>query len=239
MIRFLLPLLALALVGCGGGSRSVDSWPSRPKTVKVQWFGHQSFLITSSLGTRILTNPFAPGSVPHSFPRGIQPEVLLISQERRDSNFVQGIENFPTTFRSSVGMGSHTAFGIRFLGLPVFPEGSERDIGLMNLVFSWTFDGIRFCFAGDVPRALEPDEISRIGAVDVLFLPVGGRAGESVRRSLLAGLRPRMIIPMGRTGAVSAFLSEFPTTFSTGSPAVLLNAATLPATPTAIALGNP
>ena len=237
MIRLLLSLMVVFLCGCGGGGGTPDSWTSRPKTVKVQWFGNQCFLITSPLGTRILTNPFAPGSVPHTFPRGIEPEVLLISHERRDANFTQAIENFPTTLRSSVGMGSHTAFGIRFLGTPTFPKGNDREIGLMNLVFSWTLDGMRFCFPGDLPRPLEPSEISRIGAVDILFLPTGVRA--DVRQSLLTGLRPRIIIPMGRTGSVQSFLSGFPQTFPTGSTTLLLNAATLPAVPTALALGNP
>jgi len=225
------------LAGCGGGSSAPSMRP--PRTAKLQWLGHQSFLLTSSLGTKILTNPYAPGSVPHSFPPNIRPDVLLISNEVRTANNDGAVENFPTVFRSSVGKGINNAAGTRIRGTPTYPNPSSPDSVRMNLVFSWITDGMKFCFLGDIPSSLPPDEAALIGQVDVLFLPVGGRLGAADRDVVLGQLRPRLIIPMGSRGAVEAWAAGFGRVHRPGTGYVLLNREALPVEYVGIVLSPP
>ncbi|MGB7570266.1 MAG: MBL fold metallo-hydrolase, partial [Methanothrix sp.] len=64
--------------------------------------------------------------------------------------------------------------------------------------FCFQFDGIRICHLGDLGHILSPSQISEIGPVDLLFLPVGGRytidskgADEVMRQ-----IHPALVVPM-------------------------------------------
>jgi L-ascorbate metabolism protein UlaG (beta-lactamase superfamily) len=229
--------LVAVLAGCGGGGR--DGVPQSPRTVRLEWIGHQSFLLRSSLGTKILTNPFTPGSVPHAFPKNLTPDVLLISHEKREANHTAEIENFPVVLRSSVGMGSHGTRGIPIRGTATFPDPANPDILDMNLVFTWSLDGMKFCFPGDLAAPLGEEDRARIAPVDVLFLPVGGRLGAAGREALVRQVTPRLIIPMGSDAAIASWAGGFPRVHRPGGKSILLNANALPVEPVAIVFAKP
>jgi L-ascorbate metabolism protein UlaG (beta-lactamase superfamily) len=228
--------LVVVLAGCGGGR---DFAPQSPRTVRLEWIGHQSFLLRSSIGTKILTNPFTPGSVPHAFPKNPAPDVLLISHEKREANHTGEIENFPVVLRSSVGMGSHSAGGIPFRGTATFPDPANPDILGMNLVFTWSVDGMKFCFPGDLAAPLDAADVARIAPVDILFLPVGGKLGPDGREALIRQVTPRLIIPMGPDAAIASWAAGFPRVHRPGGKSVLLNASALPGQPVAIVFSKP
>ncbi|MFZ4683815.1 MAG: MBL fold metallo-hydrolase, partial [Terrimicrobiaceae bacterium] len=91
----------LALAGCGGGGQ-VSPNGARPRQVRVDWLGHESFLFTSSLGTKILTNPYEAGATGRSFPSGLRPHIVLVSSEEPEANNVDALDNSPTIFRGAV-----------------------------------------------------------------------------------------------------------------------------------------
>ncbi len=237
MFRLLLPALAsLFLIGCAGPA-PVDT-PLRPKTSRLDWLGHQSFMLTTSLGTKILTNPFAPGVSSRSVPKNLTPSVVLITHEKREANNTDVFENAPVVFRGAVGMGSNNAAGTRIRGTPTFPNPSAPEVVGMNLVFSWTSDGIRFCFLGDVPSPLPPAEAMQIGSVDVLFLPVDGRLGPAGRNAIIAQLRPKVIIPMGSSPAIASWAAGFSKVHRLEGHSVLLNKLALPGETTALVFSH-
>lgn len=187
----------MLMAGCGGGAR-VSSEGAAERQARVEWLGNQSFRITSSIGTSIVTNPFAPGTGGRTLPANLRPDIVLISQENRESNYIDGFDNSPTIFRGSVGMGVNNSTGIRIRGVPTYQNPDQEMVIGMNLVFVWAMDGVRFCFLGSLPNALTPLQASEIGPVDVLFVPVGGSLSPSARESVISQLRPRVVIPMGR-----------------------------------------
>lgn len=197
---FLLCAFVVLAVGCGG--RTPPSAESA-RQVRVEWLGNMAFSITGSLGTEILTNPFAPGTTSHPQPRGLRPHVLLVSHERSDANYVDISTGTPRIFRGSVGVGPNNAAGLRINGVAVHPEGTEADPLGLNVVYTWAMDGVRFCFAGAIPRALTSREVASIGTVDVLFLPIGQPAGlsDATRNEIVRQLRPKVVIPMAHTTA--------------------------------------
>ena len=224
-------LICAALAGCGGGEMtSSSSAPARARQVRVDWLGHESFLFTSSLGTKILTNPFGSGTGGRSFPKNLRPDILLVSSERPDSNNVDAVENSPTTFRGAVGMGPNNASGITIRGIPTFRNPDHETPEDMNLAFTWRLDGVRFCFLGNIERALTPAEAQQIGMIDVLFLPVGVPAGLSneERRIIVGQLQPRVIVPMGRAAEFSGFASGFPAIHRLAGNSVLLSQDVIP-----------
>lgn len=224
--------LGLALLaGCSGMGPAPSSPGVKPRTARVTWLGNQCFLITSSLGTGILVNPFAPGTNGRKLPGNLSPDVLLVTHERRDANYDSAVENYPATFRGSVGIGLNNSGGIRIRGTPTGSPG-----GSMNLVFSWNLDGMKVCFPGDLAAPLSASDLAQIGRVDVLFLPVSGKLGPAGRDQLVAQLQPRVIIPMGSVPAVDAWAAAFGNSHHIGGSSVLLNQYTLPAKPIALVL---
>jgi len=189
-----LPILLL-LASCGG--RSAEP-AGPPREVRIEWLGNQAFRISSSIGTSILTDPFADGMGGRSLPSPLKPDIVLISHERPEANNINAMDNQPVIFRGSVGTGVNNATGIRIRGIPTFRNPDVETVDRMNIVYSWQMDGIRFCFLGALENPLSSYQVSQLGTVDVLFLPVGGSLSESDRQTVVSQIRPRVIIPMGR-----------------------------------------
>ena len=76
-----------------------------------------------------------------------------------------------------------------------------------NTIFCFSMDGLRVCHFGDFRQdALRPEQRDAIGAVDVLFMPVGGgpTIGGAAAAELVRSLNPRLVVPMHyRTRAVN------------------------------------
>jgi len=233
-------MVCVVLTGCGGGESVAPSGlPARQ--VRVDWLGHESFLFRSSLGTKILTNPYESGTGGRSLPSGLRPDILLVSTEKPDANNVDAMDNSPVIFRGAVALGPNNATGIRIRGVPTYKIPGKEEVLGMNIVFSWTMDGVRFCFAGTIANPLSASEMSQIGAVDVLFLPVGIPAGltDADRQTIISQLRPRVIIPMGHAGEISGWAAGFSKVYRVPGSSVLLSREILPAEQTVVVLAPP
>ncbi len=193
---FFLAAAAVFLAGCGGNEVAPSSTDQRE--TRVEWLGNQCFRITSSIGTSILTDPFSSGAGGRTLPSPLKPDIILISHESSDANNSDAADNQPTVFRGSIGIGANNATGIRIHGIPTFRDPDKETPDGMNIVFVWQMDGMRFCFLGALLNQLSSAQVSQIGPVDVLFVPVGGSLSPSSRQTVLEQLRPRLVIPMGR-----------------------------------------
>lgn len=234
-----LALLALMLAGCGGGS--IQKTAGQPqRIVRVDWYGQQCFRIKSALGLALLTNPFAPGSTEFSPPKNLAPEVILISSEKPDANNVDLVDNTPHILRGSVGVGTNNVAGIHILGVPVFKRAETQDVDGMNVTYRWSMDGLKFCFLGQLDTLPAPADLSRIGKVDVLFLPVSGTdlTGPQ-RQQIIEQLHPRIIVPMGSLPAMNRFAGGYTSVYRLNGSAALLSRDALPAVPTVLLFRAP
>jgi hypothetical protein len=238
--RFLPAALAVLLAGCGG--RTIQQPEAGPqKLVRVDWFGHQCFRIRSTLGVSILTNPFAPGTVDFSQPKNLQPEIVLVTNEESDTNYIDMVDSTPHILRGSVGVGTNTARGIRIVGVPIYRDPDNPSITEgMTVAYRWTVDGLKFAFLGKLDRPLTDAEAAKIGRVDVLFLPAGGTDLTTAGRTqILEQLRPQVIVPMGTATAVNRMASGFTSVYRLREPAALLSRQALPPQPTVLVFRAP
>lgn len=226
--------LALVLAGCGGRIvPTPDAGPQR--LVRVDWYGYESFRIRTSLGLSILTNPFAAGTTEFSPVKGLEADVVLITDENSSRNYVDGIENNPRVFRGSVGVGANSAAGIRLLGVAVYGNAEQPDASEMSVMYRWASDGLKFAILGNLPAMPTAQELSRVGAVDILFLPLSGdKLTTSDRMEIIRILRPNLIIPMGSQTAMSRFAGGFASVHRLNGPAALLSRDSLPAQQTVL-----
>jgi len=90
--------------------------------------------------------------------------------------------------------GEYDAFGVNIKGFQLKKESTESFIKTIYLV---DFEGVRFCFLGHISEMLEATEMEGLEAIDVLFVPGGGKPfvsqGEAVK--LINQLAPKIVIP--------------------------------------------
>ena len=208
MHRILPLLLALLLLaGCGSRHRHhQEPAYTGPREVNIEWLGHGCFRVASSIGLSILTDPFNPETLPYPVKAGtVGADVILVTHEDDTANYTDLASGSPIIFRSTMARGVNRASGILVRGIQTSSESLSADTKL-NVAYTWSMDGIRFCDLGAIEDAVTPSEALQIGRVDVLFLPVGGPPDftEDKRRLTVDRLRPRVIVPMMYSTAFSS-----------------------------------
>jgi len=69
----------------------------------IEYFGHNFFQITSNKGTKIITDPIAPGMYPTPV---VTPHVVTVGREHPNHNYVELAQGNPVILR---GLGSYGA----------------------------------------------------------------------------------------------------------------------------------
>lgn len=163
--------------------------------MKLKWLGHSCFLITSETGLRIITDPYSTvGGINYS-PVNEAADVVTVSHDHRDHNNIAAVPGKPEVI---TGIGTKTAKGIQFKGIPSHHDKSRGKERGANTIFCFTVDGIRLCHLGDLGHALSQEEIAQIGNVDVLLIPIGGSftIDAKVASEIVDDLKPKVIAPM-------------------------------------------
>jgi L-ascorbate metabolism protein UlaG (beta-lactamase superfamily) len=179
--------------------------------MRIRWYGQSAFLITAEQA--VFIDPF--GAVDLLAERGLQfdyapiegvdADLLLVTHEHVDHNAVEVVGGSPEILRSMPGTFSAP------IGEVIGVASEHDDVAGTkrgpNTIFCFALDGLRLCHFGDFGQAeLRAEQQRAIGAVDVLFLPVGGGptvGGESAA-AIVRALRPRLVVPMHyRTDAVN------------------------------------
>jgi len=152
-------------------------------------------------------------------------DLLLITHEHVDHNGAEVVGGDPHTVRSTAGRFPTPVSEV----IAVASEHDDRagTVRGPNTIFVLELDGARVCHMGDFGQAaLRPEQREAIGAVDVLFVPVGGGptldAAGAAR--VVEELRPAVVVPMHyRTDAIDflepagAFLERYETTHTTAT----------------------
>ncbi|MGB5925781.1 MAG: MBL fold metallo-hydrolase [Dehalococcoidia bacterium] len=163
--------------------------------MKVKWLGHSCFLVTSKGGVRIVTDPYAVGGGIDYSPIKETADVVVVTHGHDDHNNVSAVQGKPEVVR---GDGTKTAKGIQFKGIATYHDASQGTQRGPNTVFCFTVDDISLCHLGDLGHVLSPGQVNEIGAVDILFIPVGGfyTIDAVVASQVCEQLKPRIAIPM-------------------------------------------
>jgi L-ascorbate metabolism protein UlaG (beta-lactamase superfamily) len=139
--------------------------------VNVHWYGHGFVYLTSSVGIRAAIDPFGPETVHYKFPEHLAADLVLVSHEAEDHCAADQIFGNPLIFRSVMAIGLNRANGIPFYGISLQKDPSGQ--GGANAAFTLTFDGVKFCYLGQISLPLLAQEKEELGHADVVFLPVG------------------------------------------------------------------
>lgn len=161
--------------------------------MKIKWLGHAAFLITSDSGTRIITDPYKTGGDLKYGKIQESADIVTISHDHFDHNNVAAVQGNPQVVK-----GTTEAKGIKFKGIPTYHDeaaGSKRG---NNTILCFEVDGVKVCHMGDLGHELSHKQVTELGKIDILFIPVGGFFTIDAKTANQVGdqLGPRVIIPM-------------------------------------------
>lgn len=164
----------------------------------IYWAGQAMFRLKGKNATLVL-DPFDPDFVGLKFPKDWQAEIVLSSHEHQDHNNTSSINSqtgAPAVFKDP---GEYEVGGVVITGISSFHDNTSGSQRGLNTIFHLNFDGLNIVHLGDLGQSsLSEDQITQIGEVDILLIPVGsvytidGKAASEI----VSQLEPKIIIPM-------------------------------------------
>lgn len=183
--------------------------------MKVKWYGHAAFYLASEKGLRLIIDPYEPGGFGGAIsyePITDEADVVLVSHDHADHNYVKGLLGKPHVIKSK---GTHSYKDLEIRGISAFHDDRQGTQRGENTIFCFILDGIKVGHLGDLGHIPNEEQLREIGRVDLLFVPVGGvytidpvQATKTVEK-----IQPKIAIPMhyktSRCGFPLAPVEEF------------------------------
>jgi L-ascorbate metabolism protein UlaG (beta-lactamase superfamily) len=165
----------------------------------IEYYGLSCFLITSSKGIKIITDPFlADKHVLHSELKKEPADVVTVSCGHYAHCNVFAVGGIPYVYQIT---DPTEIKGIKFRGIAsrhlTMKEVSTADPA-DNVIMCFEVDGIKICHLGALGHKLNDEQVKKIGKVDILMLPVGGVSTLPLADAdeVCNQLNPRVILPM-------------------------------------------
>lgn len=174
------------------------AYAAEPDAV-IQYFGHNFFQITTGKGTKIVTDPLAPGMYPT--PK-LWPHVVTVGREHPNHNYVELAQGNPIVLRGLSNYGAEwnrVSLNVRdafIYNLPIFQQAFGN--ALKGAAFMFDLGTLCIAHLGDLSHTLTPEQLKQMGRVDVALIPIGGvfTMPADTAREVLAQLKPKIAIPM-------------------------------------------
>lgn len=202
-VLFLLPKVALSF--CHEmevvRARLFRVAANNPGHVLIEWFGHSTFQITSSKGTRILTDPHGRDDLP--WPT-LPHHIVTTSHQHGPHSNIWMAKGSPMILEGLTPRGEnwqpiHTS--IRDVSVYTVPAFHDKSRGLQrgkNAIFVFRVDEICIAHLGDLGHHLTPDQIKVMGKIDILLVPLAGgmyTITPNEARDVTKQVGPRIAIP--------------------------------------------
>lgn len=165
----------------------------------IQYFGHNFFQITTRKGTKIVTDPLAPGM--HPTPT-LTPHLATVGREHPNHNYVQLLRGNPIIMRGLANHGAEwnrVSINVRdvfIYNVPIYQNG--LDGALKGAAFLFDLGSLCIAHLGDLSHTLTAEQIKQMGRVDIALIPIGGTftMPPQTAREVLQQLKPKIAVPM-------------------------------------------
>jgi L-ascorbate metabolism protein UlaG (beta-lactamase superfamily) len=170
--------------------------------MKLKWYGHAAFRITSADGFTIITDPYTPEGVGYP-PIQDTADLVIVSSDNDSAHcrydLISGDPVAVNALEVAQQGGSRTVKGMTIQAIQAmeFIDHPEHEPD-QNGMYRFEVDGIRIAHMGDVGNPLSNDQTAFFNDVDVLLALAGGEltiALDDLKRVIDAA-KPRLIVPM-------------------------------------------
>ncbi|MFW2489393.1 Zn-dependent hydrolase [Clostridium chromiireducens] len=174
--------------------------------MQITWYGHSCFLIKTSMGKRILIDPFDSSlGYDNNFPKC---DLITISNNHFDSSYINDL-NLKTKVINETG-----EFDINFIKVEGINSFHDKYNGLKrgpNIIYIFNDNKYSLCHLGDLGHIPCVSILEKLKNIDILFIPIGGHftlnGHEAAKLCKL--ISPKYIIPMHyKTNKTSLYLDD-------------------------------
>jgi L-ascorbate metabolism protein UlaG (beta-lactamase superfamily) len=205
---------------------------------KLTWAGQSCFQISVSNSkdhsADIVIDPFDEKTglkLPN-----FSADIALVTHDHHDHNNIKGLKGDPFVV---LGPGEYEVKGVFIHGVASFHDDKEGKERGLNTIYTIEAEDMRFCHLGDIgQKQLTDDQLEKIGAVDILMIPVGGKytIDSSEAQKIISQIEPEIVIPMhyalpgmkSDMDEISKFLKTMGKNSITPQDKLVVKAATLP-----------
>lgn len=158
----------------------------------ISWYGQACFKITDKNAT-LVTDPF-DAKIGLKPPR-TEANIVTVSHSHYDHNNIGAIKGEPIIVD---GPGEYSVKGVEIKGIACYHDNKQGKERGMNTIYTIETEGIKICHLGDLGHILSDEQIDKIGNVDILLIPVGGKYTIDTQEAIevINQIEPRIIIPM-------------------------------------------
>ncbi|MBI3409047.1 MAG: MBL fold metallo-hydrolase [Planctomycetes bacterium] len=162
--------------------------PDKPTSLLLTWHGHSFFTIKTSKGTIVAFDPHAIQQ--YGRLEGLKADIILISHNHNDHTQIGVFDGIAEALKNKTvrvitglkGPGLKADWAdvdekikdVRIRNVHSFHDSIEGMKYGKNSIFIVEVDGWKICHLGDLGHTLSPEQVKKIGPVDVLMVPVGG-----------------------------------------------------------------
>ncbi len=166
--------------------------------MKISWAGQSCFKIVfpkkKGEPVNLIIDPFDEKS-------GLKfstfsADILLVTHDHYDHSNTKGVKGDYFLINSP---GEYEIKKVHITGIDSYHDDSQGEERGKNTIYTIEAEGIRICHLGDLgQKQLTDSQIEKIGNVDVLMIPVGGKYTISAHEShsIISQIEPKMVIPM-------------------------------------------
>jgi L-ascorbate metabolism protein UlaG (beta-lactamase superfamily) len=170
--------------------------------MKLKWYGHASFRITTGDGTTVITDPYTPETAGY---RAISEtsDIVIISSDNDSfhcrSDLVPGNPVIINALELARSGQSRTEKNITFRAVQAMEALNHRFHDPdQNGMYRFTVDGISIGHMGDIGNALDETQLEFFKGVDVFLALAGGHPTIELDdlKVALDVIKPKLVVPM-------------------------------------------
>ena len=166
--------------------------------MQIIWHGQACFQIISSRAknnhVNIVIDPFDE-STGLRLPK-LEADILLVTHQHHDHNNIKAVSGNPLIIE---GPGEYEKKEVFIQGISSFHDASLGKERGANTIYTIEAEDLRLCHLGDLgQKELTPEQLEKIGEVNILMIPVGGTYTMSIKEivKVMSQIEPNLTIPM-------------------------------------------
>jgi len=159
----------------------------------ITYLGHSSFKLKGKTAS-VITDPFEPKFVGLKYP-STDADIVTISHNHNDHNQSQLVKGVRMVVN---GPGEYEISGVSIIGIGSFHDAKKGEERGVNTIYVFEIDGLRIAHLGDLGTDLTDEQVTNLGSIDVLMIPVGGEftIGPKEAVKAVGEVGPFFVIPM-------------------------------------------
>ena len=192
--------------------------------MKITYYGHSAFNITTGNGTRTIIDPYESGAFNGTLSYGRitdEADIVITSHNHADHNYTKDIKGKFVLINTTA---SNEINDVKIKTIAAFHDSSAGEKRGANLISVICTDNLTLAHMGDLGHNLDNRTIQEMGKIDVLLLPVGGvfTIDAATATKVMADIKPLITIPMHYKTARCAFPIADVENFTKGQKSVCM-----------------